>query len=180
MSLSLAVQTRTDVSGVDEIRARLGDSGNVRGAVTPILQEGALVGARAAKRHAPRGATGRLAGSIAEDAIVFRIRGDTIGARFGVQPVMDPGRGSRLYPIYVHEGTGLHGRLKRLITARRSPTMVFPGGGKPWPVHAGRTGIVERRFIKGQRPQPYLLMAYEEAKVYVEHHLDGVFRRLVQ
>lgn len=180
MALVLAVQTDRGISGVDEIRSRLGDSGNVRGAVTPILQEGALVGTHAAKRAAPRGSTGRLAANIAEDAIVFRIRGDTVAARFGVQPVRDPGRGSPLYPIYVHEGTGLHGRLRRLITVRKSPTMVFPGGGKPWPVQHGHTGVVVRRFIRGQRPQPYMTVAYEEAKVYVEHHLDDVFRRLVE
>lgn len=179
MTLRLAVQTDRGIGGIDEIRERLGDSGNVRSAVTPILQEGALVGARAAKRHAPRGATGRLSASIAEDAIVFRIRGDTVAARFGVQPVMDPGRGSRFYPIYVHEGTGLHGRLKRLITARRAPAMVFPGGGKPWPVQHGRTGVVVRSSVRGQRPQPYMTAGYEEAKIYVEQHLDDLFRRLV-
>jgi hypothetical protein len=126
--------------GIDEIRERLGDSNNVRGAVTPILREGARVGTEFARLHAPRGSTGRLAGAIEDDAIVFRIRGDVVAARFGLQPVRDPGRGSRLYPIYVHEGTGLYGRLHRVITAKRSPVMVFPGGGKPWPVTIGRTG----------------------------------------
>ena len=180
MSLVLAVHTRGDVGGVDEIRARLGDTNNVRGAVTPVLREGARVGTEFARLHAPRGSTGKLSGAIADDAIVFRIRGDVATARFGVQPVRNPGRGSPLYPIFVHEGTGLFGRLHRMITPKRSPVMVFPGGGKPWPVLVGRTGIVMKRYVRGQRPQPYMTHAYEEAKVYVEAHLDEVFRRLIE
>lgn len=180
MSLTLAVQTDRGIDGIDEIRRRLGDSGNVRGAVTPVLREGARVGTLAARRHAPRGSTGHLAAAISDDAIVFRIRGDVAAARFGVQPVDTAGRGRRDYPIYVHEGTGLYGRLHRIITARRAGKMVFPGGGKPWPIHAGRTGIVVKRTVKGQRPQPYMTIAYEEAKVYVEAHLDDIFRRLVE
>lgn len=177
-SLVLAVQTDR-IEGIDAIRDRLGDSGNIRGAVTPVLRQAARVGAEAARLHAPRGSTGRLAGAIADDAIVFRIRGDVATARFGVQPVRNPGRGSPLYPIFVHEGTGLYGRRHRLITPRRSPAMVFPRGGKPWPVVAGRSGVVIARAVRGQKPQPYMLTAYEEARVYVETHLDDIFRRLV-
>jgi hypothetical protein len=180
MSLVLAVQTDRTIAGIDEIRARLGDSSNVRGSVTPILREGARVGTEFARLRAPRGSTGKLAGAIEDDAIVFRIRGDVVAARFGVQPVRDPCRGSRLYPIYVHEGTGLYSRLHRVITAKRSPVMVFPGGGKPWPVEIGRTGRIVKRTVKGQRAQPYMTHAYEEAKVYVEAHLDEIFHRLVE
>jgi hypothetical protein len=179
MSLVLAVQTDRSIGGIDEIRDKLGDSGNVRGAVTPVLREGARVGTEAARLHAPRGSTGRLAGAIADDAIVFRIRGDIAAARFGVQPVPDPGRGDRLYPIAVHEGTGLYGRLHRLITPRRARAMAFPGGGKPWPTLVGRTGVVVKRTVRGQRAQPYMTLAYEEARVYVEAHLDEIFTRLV-
>jgi hypothetical protein len=180
MSLVLAVQTDRSITGIDEIRDKLGDSGNVRGAVTPVLRDAARVGTEAARLHAPRGSTGRLSGAIANDAIVFRIRGDTVAARFGVQPVRDPGRGSPLYPIYVHEGTGLYGRLKRVITPKRSPVMVFPGGGKPWPVLIGHTGVVKKVVVRGQRAQPYMTTAFEEASAYVDRHLDEVFRRLVE
>jgi hypothetical protein len=179
MAVVLAVQTDRGIGGIDEIREKLGDSGNVRGAVTPVLRDAARIGTTAARLHAPRGSTGRLSGAIEDDGIVFRIRGDTVAARFGVQPVGDPGRGSRLYPIYVHEGTGLYGRLHRIITPRRAPAMVFPAGGKPWPVEIGRTGRVVKRTIRGQRPQPYMNRAYDEAKAYVEVHLDEIFRRLV-
>jgi hypothetical protein len=179
VSLHVAVQTDR-IGGVDEIRDRLGDSGNVRSAVTPVLRRAARLGAETARMHAPKGTTGRLEGAISDDAIVFRIRGDYIAARFGVQPVSEPGRGSSLYPMYVHEGTGIYGRRHRLITPRRAPTMVFPGGGKAWPIAAGRTGFVERRAVRGQRPQPYMTRAYEEARAYVEAHLDDVFRGLVE
>jgi hypothetical protein len=57
MSLVLAVQTDRTIAGIDEIRARLGDSSNVRGSVTPILREGARVGTEFARLHAPRGST---------------------------------------------------------------------------------------------------------------------------
>lgn len=178
MALQLAVQTG-NIEGLDAIRDRLGNSGNIRDSVTPVLRRGARVGTEAARLHAPRGSTGRLAEQIADDGIVFRIRGDVATARFGVQPVPAPGRGDRLYPIYVHEGTGLYGRLHRLITPRRARAMAFPGGGKPWPTMVGRTGIVVKRTVRGQRPQPYMFMAFEEARAYVEANLDDIFRRLV-
>jgi hypothetical protein len=178
MALQLAVQTGS-VEGIDEIRNRLGDSGNIRRSVTPILREAARVGAVAARLHAPRGSTGRLAREIADDAIVFRIRGDVATARFGVQPVRDPGRGSPLYPIYVHEGTGLYGSLSRVITPRRAKAMIFPGGGKKWPVAFGHTGSVVKFVVRGQRAQPYMLAAFEEADAYVNSHLDELVNRIV-
>jgi hypothetical protein len=178
MALQLAVQSDA-IEGINEIRQRLGDSGNVRDSVTPVLRRAARLGAESARIHAPRGSTSRLAGAIDDDAIVFRIRGDVATARFGVQPVPNPGRGSPLYPIYVHEGTGLLGRLRRVIAAKRAPAMVFPGGGKSWPIVAGHTGLIRKHFVRGQRPQPYMTYAYEEARVYVEAHLDDVVNRLV-
>jgi hypothetical protein len=94
MAVVLAVQTDRSIGGIDEIREKLGDSGNVRGAVTPVLRDAARIGTTAARLHAPRGSTGRLSGAIEDDGIVFRIRGDTVAARFGVQPVGDPGHGT--------------------------------------------------------------------------------------
>lgn len=179
MSLYLAVKTGR-IEGIDEIRNRLGDSGTIRGNVTPILKEGARVGAAAARTAAPRGVTKGLTEAIADDAFVFRVRKDVVNVRFGVQPVRDPGRGSPFYPVYVHEGTGLYGRLHRVITAKRAGQMVFPGGGKPWPTIFGRTGRVKRFSVRGQKPQPYMAVAYEEAKRFIETHLDDMARRLVE
>src|SRR3954468_10704701 len=122
MSLSIAVKYDR-VEGINEIRDRLGDSGNVRGSVTPILREASRLGAETARASAPEGATGRLKANIANDAITFRVRDDYVTARFGVQPVRNPGRGRPTYPMFVHEGTGLYGRVGRLITAKRAPKM---------------------------------------------------------
>lgn len=179
MTLRIAVQT-DNIEGLDVIRDRLGDSGNVRDSVTPVLRRASRLGAEAARIHAPRGRTGRLRDAIADDAIVFRIRGDTVSARFGVQPVMNPGRGDRFYPVAVEQGTGIYGRLGRVITAKRAPMMSFPGGGKPWPIQHGRTGNIVKFSVRGQRSQPFMAMAYDEARLYVESHLDEIFNRLVE
>lgn len=178
MSLVIGAQMER-VDGIDVIRDRLGNSGNVRQAVTPILREGARVGTETARTLAPKGATDRLSENIADDAIVFRIRGDVATARFGVQPVRNPGRGSRLYPLYVHEGTGIFGRLHKFIVAKRAGAMVFPGGGKPWPTQFGRTGRVVKHSVRGQKPQPYMTLAYEAAQQYVRAHLDDLMNDLV-
>jgi hypothetical protein len=178
VSLYLAVKTE-NIDGIDFIRDRLGSSGTIRGTVTPILRAGARVGATEARVHAPRGATDQLAEQIADDAFVFRVRGDTVAARFGVQPVSNPGRGSSLYPLYVHEGTGIYGRLRRRITAKTNMGMTFPGGGKPWPTQFGRTGRVVKYSVRGQRPQPYMERAYDAAAAYIETHLNEVVDRLV-
>lgn len=179
MSLIVAAQTARVSDGIDIIRERLGDSGTIRRNVTPVLQEAARIGATAARIHAPKGATGRLSDAIVDDAFTFRVRGDYVNVRFGVTPVMPPGRGSPLYPIYVHEGTGLYGRLGRRITSKTATHMKFPGGGKPWPTEFGRTGAVVKASVRGQRANPYMSRAFDEAKVYVETHLGEIMDRLV-
>lgn len=178
MAVQLGIQT-DKIEGLDVLRNRLGNSGQIRKNVTPILREASRVGAEAARFHAPKGATGRLEDQIENSSIVFRVRDDLVVARFGVQPVPNPGRGSRLYPLYVHEGTGLYGRLGRVITPRRAKAMVFPGGGKPWPTMFGTTGKVVKHTIRGQRPQPYMRLAYDEAREYVDQHLNELLDRLV-
>jgi hypothetical protein len=93
MALQLAVQTGS-VEGIDEIRSksrRLGQPAAQRHA-DPARGRACRCRCRSAARSA--WLTGRLARGIADDAIVFRIRGDVATARFGVQPVRDPGRGS--------------------------------------------------------------------------------------
>jgi hypothetical protein len=165
--------------GIDQIRDNLADPDNIRNTVTPVLQQAARIGAQTARIHAPKGRTGRLSGEIADNSIVYRVRGDRLYAKFGVQSVGNPGRGSKAYPIFVHEGTGLYGRLHRLITPKRAKAMTFPGGGKPWPIRFGRTGAIQKITIKGQKPQPYMTIAFEEANEYVNQQLDTMIDRLV-
>lgn len=178
MTIQIGIQTEK-TEGIDVLRDHLGNTGQLRKNVTPILREGARVGSAAARGAAPKGATGRLGDQIADDAIVFRIRDDLATARFGVQPVPNPGRGSRLYPLFVHEGTGLYGRMHRLIASKRGNLMVFPGGGKPWPTMFGTTGKVVKLTVRGQHPQPYMRVGYEAASAYVESQLADLLNRLV-
>jgi len=179
MPLIIGSRTEGLVDTIGVLRERLGDSGNIRNSVTPVLRRAARLGAHEARVAAPRGATGRLADAIADDAFEFRVRGDVATARFGVQPVPNPGRGSRLYPLYVHEGTGIHGRLGRVITAKRKPNMIFPDGGKPWPVSFTRLGLVKTASVSGQRAQPYMTRAFEVAQAEVEAQLDDMIRNIV-
>jgi hypothetical protein len=78
--------------------------------------------------------------------------------------------GSRVYPLFVHEGTGLYGPLKRAITPKRAKFMVF----------LGRTGLVKTKSVKGQRPQPYMEHAYDDARAYIEMHLDDIANSLFE
>jgi hypothetical protein len=57
--------------------------------------------------------------------------------------------------------------------------MIFPGGGKKWPVAFGHTGSVVKFVVRGQRAQPYMLAAFEEADAYVNSHLDELVNRIV-
>jgi hypothetical protein len=178
--LSVFVRIANDRrEGINEIRDNLADPDNIRRVVTPVLQQGARIGAQSARIYAPKGKTSRLQSEISDSTIVFRVRGDRLYAKFGVQSVGNPGRGSMYYPVFVHEGTGLFGRLHRVITPKRAPAMHFPGGGKPWPINFGRTGAVVKSTIRGQRPQPYMQHGYEDASRYVDQQLDEMIRRLV-
>jgi len=179
MSLVIGVRTTGLVDTIGVLRERLGDSGNIRNAVTPTLREGSRIGAQAARTFAPKGASGRLEDAIADDTFEFRVRGDLAVARFGVQPVSNPARGSRLYPLYVHEGTGVYGRIERVITVKRAKKMVFPGAGKPWPTSNAARPLNAVTAVAGQRGQPYMLRAFRVAQEYVESQLDDVVRRVV-
>lgn len=179
MPLVLGVHTENLAETIGAIRDRLGNSGNIRNAVTPTLREGARIGAQAARGFAPHGSSGRLADAIADDAFEFRVRGDLAVARFGVQPVPNPARGSRLYPLYVHEGTGVYGRLERVIVAKRAKKMVFPGTGKPWPTSNAARPMNAVRAVAGQRGQPYMRRAFRVAEEYIESQLDDIANRII-
>lgn len=162
------------IDGLDEVRARLGDSGRIRRDVADTLNQAARIGAQSARIYAPK-RSGGLASSIHEDNIQLSAGQAHIEASFGVPRVYSrdlKGRfasGSQRYPIYVHEGTGIYGRLHRMITPRRAKHMVF----------VGRTGLVMKTAIRGQRAQPFMREAFEDARVYIEAHLDDMLRGLI-
>jgi hypothetical protein len=100
-------------------------------------------------------------------------------------------RGSSEHPLYVHEGTGIYGPKKKLITAKgyrryssvsdmrdaidrvsnarpgeNLPVMTFQKHGEP------------RRFrpyTRGQAPQPYVRLAYLQARLYAVSRTQGFF-----
>jgi hypothetical protein len=177
----MSIQVGIDrIEGIEEVRNRLGDSGQVRRRISHVLNEAARVGTQSARIYAPKD-TSRLVRAIKDDTIQFTAAGNYVEARFGVQPVSMATRGaggrftgsragSRIYPVFVHEGTGLYGRMRRAITPRRANVMVF----------VGRTGLVKTKSVRGQRPHPYMRHGYEDARAYVDAHLDDVVNRLFE
>jgi hypothetical protein len=144
------------IEGLDEVRARLGNSGQIKRDMGDVLNQAARIGVQSARIYAPKD-KGLLVRAITEDAVRLTAGQEFIEASFGVQDVSRATRGaggrftgskpgSRRYPLWVHEGTGLYGRLQRLITPRRASHMVF----------VGRTGLVFTKTTRGQRPQPYI------------------------
>jgi hypothetical protein len=171
MSIQVGIDS---IDGLEEARARLGDSGQIQRRMADVLNQAARIGAQSARIYAPK-RTSDLAQHIREDDVQFTI-GASIEARFGVSRVYPRGvggrfkAGSQIYPLFVHEGTGLFGRLHRVITPKRAKVMVF----------MGRTGLVKARFVRGQKPQPYMREAYADARAYIEAHLDDMVRGLIE
>src|SRR4029078_498859 len=63
---------------------------------------------------------------------------------------------------FVHDGTGIFGPLHRVIIPRTAPFMVFEWKGR----------IHKRHEVYGQRPQPYLREAMDDAeKVFIPRRL---------
>jgi len=162
------------IDGLEEVRERLGNSGQVQRHMARVLNEAARVGVQSARIYAPK-RTGELVKHIKEQDVGLSIVGDSVEASFGVSRVLPRGSGGRLkggsqlYPLYVHEGTGIFGRYRRVITPRRARYMVF----------RGRTGLVVTSFTRGQKPQPYMQEAYADARTYIEAHLDDMVRGLI-
>lgn len=81
-------------------------------------------------------------GNLKRDINVIRVdaRSVTIGNTAGVR-----------YAKFVHGGTGLYGAKKRKITPKKARALKTPYG--------------YRKSIKGQKPNPYLLKAWEGYKI---------------
>lgn len=165
------------IDGLDEVRMRLGDSGRVRRHMARVLNEAARIGTQSARIYAPK-RSGALVSHIKEEDVRFSPGDDHIEASFGVSRVFPreagSGRfraGSQTYPLFVHEGTGIFGRYRRVITPRRARYMVFRG-------NTGR--IIRTEFTRGQRAQPYMREAYADARSYIDAHLDDMLLGLIE
>ena len=177
----MSIAVGYDVIGLEEVRDRLGNSGQVNRDIAKVFNEAAKIGTAVARAEAPKDSR-RLVKAIKDDTIQFTGGDNFVEATFGVEPVdrfrRDPrGRfakggqfsGTSLYPVYVHEGTGLYGAFHRRITPRRAKAMVF----------VGRTGLVIAKSTKGQKAQPYVRRGYEAAQAYIQAHLDDMVEGLL-
>lgn len=95
--------------------------------------------------------------------------------------------GPHPFPLYVHEGTGVHGRYRRPITARadRGPATVLStrrarlraGGVLRF---IGRDGaVVYRRSVAGQRPNPFVRRAHASTSIYANARVQRLGREIV-
>lgn len=168
----MTIEVGYDVTGLEEVRNRLGNSGKLERSMEDVLDKAARIGTAVARSAAPKDSR-RLVRAINDDTIQFTKHAGYVEATFGVQPVDRSTRGaggrftgseagSRIYPVYVHEGTGIYGAFGRAITPRRAKAMVF----------VGRTGLVITKSVKGQKAQPYVRRGYEAAQAYIGAHLD--------
>lgn len=75
------------------------------------------------------------------------------------------------YAIFVHEGTGMHGPKKKLITPKKAKVLVWvklaglprPRTPQMWKEYRIRKLLVFARFTKGQKPNPFLAKGLQEA-----------------
>ena len=153
---------------LEEVRNRIGSGGATR-ALGDLLDEARRVGQQSAEIYAPE-RTRRLKRKL-ESTPANREPTGALEARVGVGEIHElPGgrsgparEGQSLYPLFVHEGTGLFGAHHRLIRPRRAKAMRF----------VGRTGLVYAKTVKGQRPQPYMAEAFEDVNAFVRARLEA-------
>lgn len=158
---------------LDEVRQRLG-MGGVHRALGDLLDEGARVGRQSAEIYAPE-RTRRLKRRL-ESHPARREPTGALEAQVGIGEIHElPGgrtgpllENQSLYPLYVHEGTGLFGAYHRLIRPRRAKVMRF----------VGRTGMVHAKTVRGQQPQPYMAEAFEDVYAYVRARIDSTVDEL--
>lgn len=170
------ILTRSHAGSIDDVRDRLGSTGHFNRVFGDVLDEGARVGEQSAEMYAPE-RTRRLKREIKSVPAREQVSG-ALEAKVGVGEVNSlPGgragplrENQSLYPLYVHEGTGLYGALHRLIRPRRAKAMVWPG--------PGRTGLIHAKTTRGQRPQPYMAEAFEDVDAFIRGRIDLAVRQL--
>lgn len=162
--------------GIEEVQGSLGNTGNFRRVMGDLLDESARVGEQSAQIYAPE-RTRRLKREIR--SIPARQAADGgLEARVGVGEVNSlPGgrsgplrEGQSMYPLRVHEGTGIFGDLHRLITPRHAKAMVF----------MGRAGIVHAKTTRGQPAQPYMADAFVDVQAYIRGRTELAVRELLR
>lgn len=70
------------------------------------------------------------------------------------------------YARFVHDGTGLYGPRRKMITPKKGRYMVFTvrGGGSGGRITTGAGGrVVFARQVRGQTPNPFLTIALRAA-----------------
>lgn len=98
----------------------------------------------------------------------------------------DPRTGHDYAPD-VHEGTGLWGPKKKIITPKKARVLVFPKlPWMPWPTAEGwkkasvRKMFVFTRKVKGQKGQPFLKWGIQGAKKDARHIFDQEIAKMGQ
>lgn len=160
----IEIEVKIEADSAAEAYGRLGSTGHIRRELGDVLDESARLGAQSAELYAPKGKSHGLERAISSEHA--KMQGDgslqAVAGVTKVDPSGLPDAASEDYPFMVHEGTGLFGALKRMITPRTAPAMVFPG----------RTGLVVARRLKGQEPQPFVAEAFVDVNVYLPQRLD--------
>lgn len=160
---------------LEQVRGRLGNTGMIRSAMADVLDEGARLGEQSAKMYAPRGDRGGITRAISSqpahrgatsalEAVVGVSRASSDGMSLGAEG------DKTAYPWYVHEGTGLFGKVGQLIRPRRAKAMRF----------FGRTGLVFAKTVRGQKPQPYVGEAFIDVNEYIKQRIGSMVRRIIE
>lgn len=96
----------------------------------------------------------------------------TLEAEAGVRPGMTIGGRDPMYPLYVHEGTGLYRRSDAGLFGPRDVIRPNRPGGVLRFEKRGE-GPKYRKWVRGQKPQPFVYYAYQMTKLYVRARISS-------
>lgn len=147
------------IHGID----RAGNNANDR--MKDLLDDTANVATFWMHIYAPTGETAYIQSHIARTRLYWHPGGSGGGGSWEVTAGVR--EGSSRHPLWVEAGTGIYGDHRRPITPRTKSAMVFSTPGRAGRVYAERT--------RGQRAQPYVKAAYNQAKVYAFTHFKSRF-----